>query len=73
MKKPATEEMIRKNITLSASCEARLNAIKAHRASASDSEVIRQAINLMEYLLQGGHEVVLRDQKTGKEKVVEFI
>ena len=73
MKKSATEELVRKNITLSARCEARLNAIKAHRASTSDSEVIRQAINLMEYLLKNDYEVVLRDPKTGKEKVVEFI
>ena len=73
MKKSATEEMIRKNITLSVSCEARLNAIKTYRASTSDSEVIRQAITLMEYLLKGGHEVILRDAKTGKEKVVAFL
>ena len=73
MKKPASEELIRKNITLSASSEARLNLIKRHRASASDSEVIRQAITLMEFLLKSDHEVVLREPKTGKEKVVEFI
>ena len=73
MKKPATEEMNRKNITLSISCEARLNAIKAYRASTSDSEVIRQAITLMEYLLKDGHEVILRDARTGKENVVAFL
>ena len=73
MKKSATEEMIRKNITLSVSCEARLNAIRAYRASTSDSEVIRQAITLMEYLLKGGHEVILRDAQTGKDKVVAFL
>lgn len=73
MKKSATEKLIRKNITLSASCDARLTAIKAHRASVSDSEVIRQAINLMEYLLKSDQELVLRDPGTGKEKVVQFM
>lgn len=48
-------------------------AIKAFRAGTSDSEVIRQAITLREFLLKGRQEVLLRDTRTGKGKVAELL
>ena len=71
MRKGSAEKVVRKNFTLPQTFANRLEAIKAKRASTSDSEVIRQMIGLMEILTEeDDSEIVLRNKKTGKETTI---
>jgi metal-responsive CopG/Arc/MetJ family transcriptional regulator len=71
MRKGSAEQVVRKNFSLPKTFADRLEAIKAKRASTSDSEVIRQMIGLMEILTEKDDtEIVLRDRKTGKETTI---
>ena len=71
MRKGSAEKVVRKNFSLPQTFADRLEAIKAKRASTSDSEVIRQMIGLMEILTDADDsEIVLRNRKTGKETTI---
>lgn len=71
MRKGSAEAVVRKNLSLPKTYADRLEAIKARRASTSDSEVVRQMIGLMEVLTQEDEsEIIVRNRKTGKETVI---
>jgi len=70
MRKGSAERVVRRNITMPESFSVRLEALKAKRGGASDSEILRQAINLLEAVTNPDSTVVLRSKSTGKETEV---
>lgn len=66
MRKQTEERAVRRNLTFPPSFVAKLEALKRKRGGASDSEILRQAISLLEAVTDRNATVVIRD-KTGKE------
>lgn len=66
MRKQHAERAVRRNLTFPPSFVAKLEALKQKRGGASDSEILRQAISLLEAVTDRDATVILRD-KTGKE------
>jgi hypothetical protein len=63
------EKAIRRNLTFPPSFAARLEALKLKRGGASDSEILRQAISLLEAVTDREATVILKD-KAGNETAV---
>ncbi len=70
MRKGSAEPIVRRNITLPASFGPRLEALKLKRGGVSDSEILRQGLNLLEAVMDKDAIIVLRDKTTGKETEV---
>jgi metal-responsive CopG/Arc/MetJ family transcriptional regulator len=66
MRKGSAEQVVRRNITLPVSFASRLEALKRKRGGQSDSEILRQAIGLLEAVSDREATIVIKD-KTGKE------
>src|SRR4051812_30637688 len=67
MRKPSAQCGIRRHIVFPASFQSRLQALKERRGSASDSEILRQAVALLDAITARDAVVILRDKQTGKE------
>jgi Arc/MetJ-type ribon-helix-helix transcriptional regulator len=66
MKKKRSEKAVRRNLTFPPSFVAKLEALGRKRGGVSDSEVLRQAINLLEAVTDRDARIFLVD-KAGKE------
>jgi len=60
------EKAIRRNLTFPPSFAVRLEALKQKRGGASDSEILRQAISLLEAVTDRDARIILKD-KAGVE------
>lgn len=62
MKTPG-EKAIRRNLTFPPSFVARLEKLKIKRGGASDSEILRQAISLLEAVTDRNATIILKDKE----------
>ena len=60
-----SERAVRRNLTFPPTFAARLEALKQKRGGASDSEILRQAISLLEAVTDKDATITMTD-KTGK-------
>jgi hypothetical protein len=66
MSKQVAERAIRRNLTFPPTFAAKLEALKRKRGGVSDSEILRQAISLLEAVTDRDATVIIRD-KAGRE------
>ena len=67
MKRPSAQCGIRRHVIFPPGFATRLQALKEKRGYASDSEIMRQAIVLLDAITERDVIVILRDKQTGKE------
>lgn len=63
-------KLVRRNLMLPDSFEARIAEIREKTEASSDSEVVRRALRLYEGLVKGEFEVTVRDKVTGEVRSV---
>lgn len=67
--------ILRRNLTLSSDCIATIAKLRDSLGATSESEVVRRSVRLLHLLHteSTGSEIVIRNKKTGKEKLVLII
>ncbi|HTT98175.1 MAG TPA: ribbon-helix-helix protein, CopG family [Rhizomicrobium sp.] len=75
MRKGTVEKTIRRNITMPTSYAQRLEVIKRLRGGVSDSEAIRDALDLLLFVIErkSTSKLMCRDNKTGVETELELL
>lgn len=70
MRSGSAGKLVRRNLMLPDSFEARIAEIREKTEASSDSEVVRRALRLYEGLVKGEFELTRKDKVTGEEKTV---